>query len=123
MESPTVIKGIMHMRLFAPRDGGTTTQPSLKAILHEAFCNGTVLLIGRLVIGVITGPTSGEPLKSFMSCLFKGMVLLFLLNVDMLAARRAAKLVEVGPRWVPYGNADHPTRYRAKYRMKTRHIP
>lgn len=104
MESPAVIMGIMLVRLFAPRDGGSTARPGLKAILHESFCNGTVLLlIGSLAIGVITGPTSGESLKPFMSGLFKGIVLLFLLDVGMLAARKAGKLVEVGPKLVAFG--------------------
>lgn len=104
MESPAVIAGIMLVRLFAPRANGDGTRPGLKAILHESFFNGTVLLLlGSLVIGAITGPTSGESLKPFMSGLFKGIVLLFLLDVGMLAARKAGKLVEVGPKLVAFG--------------------
>ena len=104
MESPAVIMGIMLVRMFAPRkeeEGGRT---GIKAILHESFFNGTVLLlIGSLVIGVMTGPTSGESLKPFMSGIFKGIVLLFLLDVGMLAARKAGKLIEVGPKLVAFG--------------------
>ncbi|MFN5757451.1 MAG: sodium-dependent bicarbonate transport family permease [Planctomycetia bacterium] len=103
MESPAVIMGIMLVRMFAPRkeEGG---RAGMKAILHESFFNGTVLLlIGSLIIGVITGPTSGESLKPFMSGIFKGIVLLFLLDVGMLAARKAGKLIEVGPKLVAFG--------------------
>ncbi len=106
MESPAVIMGIILVRIFAPREsaGHSPGRPGLKAILHESFCNGTVLLlIGSLVIGVITGPTAGEGLKPFMTGLFKGIVLLFLLDVGMLAARKAEKLVEVGPKLVAFG--------------------
>jgi hypothetical protein len=106
MESPAVIMGIMLVRIFAPRQGAEAQQgrPGLKAILHESFCNGTVLLlIGSLVIGVITGRTAGEGLKPFMTGLFKGIVLLFLLDVGMLAAKKAGKLVEVGPALVAFG--------------------
>ncbi|MGB8854063.1 MAG: sodium-dependent bicarbonate transport family permease [Pirellulales bacterium] len=106
MESPAVIMGIMLVRVFAPRDGAEAGhgRPGLKAILHESFFNGTVLLlIGSLIIGVITGPTAGESLKPFMSGIFKGIVLLFLLDVGMLAARKAGKLIEVGPKLVAFG--------------------
>ena len=104
MESPAVIAGIMLVRMFAPRGDAGGDRPGLKSILHESFFNGTVLLlIGSLIIGVITGPTSGESLKPFMSGLFKGIVLLFLLDVGMLAARKAGKLVEVGPKLVAFG--------------------
>ncbi|NBW95905.1 MAG: hypothetical protein EBR28_04025 [Planctomycetia bacterium] len=104
MESPAVIAGIMLVRMFAPRGDGGGDRPGVKAILHESFFNGTVLLlIGSLVIGVITGPTSGESLKPFMSGIFKGIVLLFLLDVGMLAARKAGKLIEVGPKLVAFG--------------------
>jgi hypothetical protein len=62
-----------------------------------------LLLVGSLAIGVITGRTAGEGLKPFMSGIFKGIVLLFLLDVGMLAARKAAKLIEVGPSLVAFG--------------------
>lgn len=104
MESPAVIMGIMLVRMFAPRDDGSAKRPGLKAILHESLFNGTVLLlIGSLIIGVITGRSAGEGLKPFMSGIFKGIVLLFLLDVGMLAAKKAGKLIEVGPALVAFG--------------------
>jgi hypothetical protein len=94
----------MLVRMFAPRKAEEGGRSGIKGILHESFFNGTVLLlIGSLIIGVITGPTSGESLKPFMSGLFKGIVLLFLLDVGMLAARKAGKLIEVGPKLVAFG--------------------
>ena len=104
MESPAVIMGIMLVRIFAPRGEGSAPRPGFKAILHESLFNGTVLLlIGSLIIGVITGRTAGEGLKPFMSGIFKGIVLLFLLDVGMLAAKKAGKLIEVGPALVAFG--------------------
>ncbi|MFN9369538.1 MAG: sodium-dependent bicarbonate transport family permease [Planctomycetia bacterium] len=105
MESPAVIMGIMLVRMFAPRAETATGRPGMVAILHESFCNGTVLLLlGSLVIGVSTGRTAGEGLKPFMTGIFKGIVLLFLLDVGMLAARKAGKLIEVGPALVAFGS-------------------
>jgi hypothetical protein len=96
MESPAVIMGILLVRVFAPNTGAT--RPGTRAILHESFLNGTVLLLlGSLVIGLITGPSAGESLAPFMSGIFKGIVLLFLLDVGMVAARKAGYLMQVGP--------------------------
>lgn len=55
------------------------------------------------MIGFITGPTAGEGLAPFMTGIFKGIVLLFLLDVGMLAARRANQLLKVGPPLVIFG--------------------
>ena len=104
MESPAVIMGIMLVRIFAPRKEGETERLGFKKILHESLFNGTVLLlIGSLVIGVITGPTASKGLEPFMSGLFKGIVLLFLLDVGMLAARRVDQIRKVGVPLVIFG--------------------
>lgn len=101
MESPAVIAGILLVRRFA-RDGGV--RPPAWTLVRESFLNGTVfLLLGSLVIGFITGNTAADGLKPFMTDLFKGVVILFLLDTGMLAARRASKLVEVGPYLVAFG--------------------
>lgn len=106
MESPAVIAGILLVRYFAPRteDGNEVKRPGVGKLLHESFLNGTVLLLlGSLIIGVITGPTAGEGLAPFMTGIFRGIVLLFLLDVGMLAARRANQLLAVGPPLVAFG--------------------
>ena len=104
MESPAVIMGIMLVRVFAPSPSGGQKRPGVKSLLHEAFLNGTVLLLlGSLVIGFITGPSAGKDLAPFMTGIFKGIVLLFLLDVGMLAARKLELLRKVGPPLVIFG--------------------
>jgi hypothetical protein len=104
MESPAIIMGIMLVRFFAPLRTTDQPRPGLGAILHESFLNGTVLLLlGSLAIGVITGPTAGPGLEPFMSGIFKGIVLLFLLDVGMLAARKANLLLQVGLPLIVFG--------------------
>lgn len=106
MESPAVIMGIMLVRIFAPRKADSPERPGVKEILRESFLNGTVLLLlGSLVIGFITGPTAGKGLEPFMTGIFKGIVLLFLIDVGMLAARRANQLLAVGVPLVVFGIA------------------
>ena len=105
MESPAIIVGIALVRLFAPPPAASTTErPGVRSILRESLFNGTVLLlVGSLVIGFITGPSAGAGLQPFMSGLFKGVVLLFLLDVGMMAARRIAQLARVGAPLVVFG--------------------
>lgn len=98
MESPAVIMGIALVRVFAPKDA-SAERPGVKAILHESFLNGTVyLLLGSLVVGAITGPAAGKSLAPFTTGIFKGMLLFFLLDTGMLAARRLKALKALGPR-------------------------
>ncbi|MCB0114672.1 MAG: sodium-dependent bicarbonate transport family permease [Caldilineaceae bacterium] len=102
MESPAVIMGILLVRFFAPNTG--QKRPGVGALLHESFLNGTVLLLlGSLVIGFITGPSAGKDLEPFMVGIFKGIVLLFLLDVGMMAARKLELLRKVGPPLVIWG--------------------
>jgi len=104
MESPAIIVGIALVRLFAPSSASATERPGVGSILRESLLNGTVLLlVGSLVIGFITGPSAGAGLQPFMSGIFKGVVLLFLLDVGMMAARRIAQLARVGAPLVVFG--------------------
>jgi hypothetical protein len=104
MESPAIIVGIALVRLFAPSSANAAARPGLGSILRESLLNGTVLLlVGSLVIGFITGPSAGAGLQPFMSGIFKGVVLLFLLDVGMMAARRIAQLTRVGAPLVVFG--------------------
>jgi hypothetical protein len=106
MESPAVIAGILLVRVFARTNarGEEVVRPPMATLVRHSFLNGTVyLLLGSLVIGFLTGNTAGEGLKPFMTDLFKGVVIFFLLDTGMLAARRARQLVQVGPALVAFG--------------------
>jgi len=104
MESPAVIMGILLVRLFAPRGKDSPRRPGVGHLLKESFLNGTVyLLLGSLVVGVLTGASAGKSLEPFTVGIFKGMVLFFLLDTGMLAARRAKTLLKVGPKLVLFG--------------------
>ncbi|MCC6131253.1 MAG: sodium-dependent bicarbonate transport family permease [Acidobacteria bacterium] len=104
MESPAVIMGILLVRYFAPREKDAPKRPGIRHLLRESFLNGTVfLLLGSLVIGAVTGNSAGKSLEPFTTGIFKGMVLFFLLDTGMLAARRARMLLKVGPRLFLFG--------------------
>ncbi len=104
MESPAIIMGILLVRIFAPKKDGSPERPGIGHLLRESFLNGTVyLLLGSLVVGFLTGNSAGKSLEPFTTGIFKGMVLFFLLDTGMLAARRAATLKKAGFRLVLFG--------------------
>lgn len=104
MESPAVIMGILLVRLFARGRDPDAPKASLGKLVRESFLNGTVfVLLGSLVIGFVTGNHAADSLKPFLVDNFKGVVILFLLDTGMLAARRARQLVQVGPRLALFG--------------------
>jgi hypothetical protein len=106
MESPAVIMGILLVRFFAKDRVAEGPGISWSVLLRESFLNGAVfLLMGSLMIGVVTGNNAGDALKPFMQDFFKGIVILFLLDTGMLAARRARQLIEVGPSLIAFGIA------------------
>ncbi len=104
METPAIVAGILLWRLFGPSAPAGAATRDWRRLAHESVFNGTVyLLLGSLLIGFITGPTSAKALAPFTVDLFKGMVLFFLLDTGMLAARKARQLIEVGPKLVAFG--------------------
>jgi len=117
MESPAIIVGLLlaamaRKQLAAkdPRpvdlddDGGSGTKFS--SLLHEAFTNGSVVvLIGSMVIGAISQPSGIEKLKPFIDDIFMGALCLFLFEMGMEAARRIREFKKVGPVLAIFGVA------------------
>lgn len=106
MESPAILIAV----LFARRgespgqatDGGKL--PSLGESLREAALNGPlVLLTGSMAIGAITGSSGHEMLKPLYVDLFPGVLTFFLLELGLVAARRARVLRVVDRRLLLFG--------------------
>ncbi|NBP52195.1 MAG: sodium-dependent bicarbonate transport family permease, partial [Actinobacteria bacterium] len=73
-------------------------------LLHESFLNGPVLLLlGSLVIGLATGDRGFEAFKPLCKDLFNGVLVFFLLDLGILAARRVRGFLERGWRLVAFG--------------------
>lgn len=101
MESPAIIVGILLAHRFADADAGRETggRSGIRwgTLLHEATANGAVLLLlGSLLIGAIIGPVGFSDLKPFLADPFKGVLCLFLLDMGIVAARRASDLRRAG---------------------------
>ena len=94
MESPAIIVGITLARLLGPQRQGRF---QWKPLLHDAFCNGSVLLLmGSLLIGILTGAKGGESLAPFTNDLFKGMLCLFLLDMGLASGRQLGGIRKLG---------------------------
>jgi hypothetical protein len=107
MESPAIVVGLLlaswtrgraakvdSKHPSAPDEGGNGR---LRELLHEAFTNGSVvLLIGAMVIGAIANPKAMESLEPFTTDIFMGMLCLFLLEMGMEAGRRFGDFKRVG---------------------------
>jgi hypothetical protein len=104
MESPAIIAGIFLVRMFAPRRAIAAPKTTASSLLRESFLNASVfLLLGSLLIGWVTGPAHGKSLEPFMSGLFKGMVIFFLLDTGMHAGRLVGLFKKTGAPLVVFG--------------------
>lgn len=120
MESPAIIIGLMlaaraRQRVVALDAGvgtmqvATSGQPEngngqLSRLLHEAFTNGSVvLLIGSMAIGAVAAPSSMEKLSPFFDDVFMGVLALFLFEMGMEAAHRIREFKKVGTVLVAFG--------------------
>lgn len=73
-------------------------------ILHEILTSRSmILLVGGLVIGLLMGAKAYEPIKPFFETGFKGALVLFILEMGIVAAARFQDLRKVGFRLIGLG--------------------
>jgi uncharacterized protein len=104
MESPAIVVGLILVRVFSKKEAATSvdedesTKTSWGEVLHEAFLNGSVLLlIGSVIIGVLTGADGWHKVHLFVEKdIFYGALMFFLLDMGLVAARRIQDLRQTG---------------------------
>jgi hypothetical protein len=95
MESPAIVVGVLLHRLYNNKED--QNKIDWKELIRDAFLNGSVFLIlGSLVIGFITGEKGNESLKPFTDDIFKGVLVLFLLDMGLIAAKRLNSIKKAG---------------------------
>jgi len=110
MESPAIVISVILLRR-AERDADAPTAEGSRSgrrgwgtLLHEAFLNGPVLLLlGSLVIGLVTRERGFEAFKPLCKDLFNGVLVFFLLDLGLLAARRLRSFLSRGWFLVGFG--------------------
>lgn len=97
MESPAIIMGLLLISIFSKFE--TEKINKRTAILHS-FTNGSVLLIlGSLVIGYLASVKQAEGIKPFTNDLFKGFLLIFLLDMGISSGKKLKSFFSFG--WFP----------------------
>jgi hypothetical protein len=98
LEVPAIIVGIMIAYTRSERAG------SWQDALHEIVAGrSVVLLVGGLLIGLAVGPEGFAPVAPFFKTGFQGALVLFLMEMGIVAARRLKDLKEVGFFLVGFG--------------------
>ncbi|EAY26680.1 sodium-dependent bicarbonate transport family permease [Microscilla marina] len=98
MEAPSIIIGVLLMRLFRKRNSDNET--SFKQVLRHAVTNGSVLLIiGSLIIGFLASEKQAEGIKPFTTDIFKGFLAVFLLDMGITSGKKLSSFLDQG--WLP----------------------
>lgn len=118
MESPAIIVGLLlaswsRQRLAIAGNGNSAGvavmgagkgSGNLGSLLHEAFTNGSVvLLVGSMLIGAISAPAAMQKLFPFIDDIFMGVLCLFLFEMGIEAARRLREFRKIGMLLVAFG--------------------
>lgn len=87
----------------APKAGAHVASP-LATALHEILTGRTmILLVGGLVIGYLMGTTGWGAVSPFFDAGFKGALMLFILEMGIVAGSRLEDLKQVGPFLLGFG--------------------
>jgi len=98
LEVPAIVVALMIAFMRSDRAG------SWKDGLHEVLSGrSVVLLVGGLIIGTLAGPEGFEPVAPFFQSGFQGALVLFLMEMGIVAARRLRDLKDVGFFLVAFG--------------------
>jgi hypothetical protein len=108
LEPTGVVIGILLARMALQAEGqasGTAKQTGwVKRVLHEAITGkGSMILLGALVVGYISGPEGIAVTKPFFGDLFKGVLCLFMLEMGLVAGLRLAEVKTVGKFLILFG--------------------
>jgi uncharacterized protein len=98
LEVPAIVVALVIARM---RGGG---RGSWGQVLHEILAGKSILLLlGGLLIGWAVGVPGLEKVSPLFVDLFQGALMLFLLEMGMVAARRFRDLAKVGPFLLGFG--------------------
>ena len=97
MESPAIVIAVLLLKKTEQKANGLTSRVPWGKLMHEAFLNGPVLLLlGSLVIGLLTGQRGYQAFKPLCTDLFNGVLVFFLLDLGLVAAKRLRGFREQG---------------------------
>ena len=103
MESPAIVVGVLLYRRYST-GSAAAGKASMGSLLHEAFLNGPVfLLLGSLAVGAISTNDKAEALRPFVGELFDVLLVIFLLDMGIVAGRRMGEIRRAGAYLIGFG--------------------
>jgi hypothetical protein len=85
MEAPAIIIGVILIRTFSQQ---SIENQNIKSLVLHSITNSSVLLIlGSVLIGYLANDKAAEGIKPFTNDLFKGFLIIFLLDMGVNSAR------------------------------------
>lgn len=106
METPAIVAGLLLARAGAQGSVSTARGLAGGRLWHETLLNGSVvMLVGSFLVGWITGPKGMEMVRAFALDPMKGVLMLFLLDMGLVAARRLREANRLGPALALFGVA------------------
>jgi hypothetical protein len=101
---PIGIVAAIFLARWALRNEGEANSGWVKPVLHEVMTGkGTLILLGALLIGYVSGEHGVSATKAFFEAPFKGVLCLFMLEMGLLAGQRLHEVRSVGPFLVGFG--------------------
>ena len=86
------------------KGSGPAQHGSVQAVLHEVLTGRTmVLLVGGLIVGYFMGEEGWHSVAPFFDSGFKGALMIFLLEMGIVAGGRLGDLRKVGPFLLAFG--------------------
>ncbi|MEM6632020.1 MAG: sodium-dependent bicarbonate transport family permease [Bacteroidota bacterium] len=96
MESPAIIMGLLLLSFFSKSESESNTLQTRGVIAHS-FTNGSVwLILGSLLIGFMANEKQAQGIEPFTHDLFKGFLVIFLLDMGLTSGRKIKALVSNG---------------------------
>ncbi len=94
MEAPSIIVGVLLMRLFS--NGKRSTKELLELVKHSVTNGSVLLIIGSLIIGYFASDTQAAGIKPFTTDIFKGFLAVFLLDMGITSGKKIGALIKKG---------------------------
>lgn len=92
MEAPAIIIGVILISIYK-KDNSI----KIPEIIRHSFTNGSVILIlGSLIIGFLASDSQAQGIKPFTTDLFKGFLVIFLLDMGMTSGRKLSDFIKNG---------------------------
>jgi uncharacterized protein len=98
-----ILAALFYGRLALARSEGGTGAPLSVILMETLRGRGLLLLGGGLILGAAIGEKNFSSIEPFFVDLFRGVLVLFILEMGMTAARQLREFAKVGPRMAVYG--------------------